>query len=341
MTDPSFYNKSGPFTLGEIANLSEAELLDPKHASLLITDTSTLGKASTGHISCLHNSKYIESLANTQASACVLQSKYIKNAPPHLALLLSKHPYRSFGIIAKLFYPSEVKSSFISPNAVIHSTAKIGENCSIGHGSIIEENVIIGNNCQIDVNCVISKGVILGEGCRISAGVTISHAIMGNFVFIKPGARIGQPGFGFHMDEKGHFDIPQLGRVIIGNDVHIGANTTVDRGSELDTIIGSGTRIDNLVQIAHNVEIGDNCVIVSQVGIAGSTKLGRFVIVAGQVGIAGHLNIGDKVRIAAQSGIMRDVATGETIAGSPAVPVRDFHKQTIAITQLIKGKKHV
>ncbi len=341
MTDPSFYNKSGPFTLGEIANLSEAELSDPKHASLIITDISTLGKASTGHISCLHNSKYIGNLTNTQASACILQAEHIKNAPPHLALLIAKHPYRSFGIIAKLFYPTEVKNSFISPSAVIHPTAKIGKNCSIGHGSIIEENVTIGDYCQIDAHCVISKGVILGESCRISACVTISHTIMGNFVFIKPGARIGQPGFGFHMDEKGHFDIPQLGRVMIGNDVHIGANTTVDRGSELDTVIGSGTRIDNLVQIAHNAEVGENCVLVAQSGIAGSTKLGRFVIVAGQVGIAGHLNIGDKVRIAAQSGIMRDVAAGETIAGSPAVPIRDWHKQTIAITQMIKGKKHV
>ena len=170
----------------------------------------------------------------------------------------------------------------------------------------------------------------------LESHVTITNTIAGDRLYVKPGARIGQPGFGFHMDERGHFDIPQIGCVRIGNDVQIGANTTIDRGSQHDTIIGNFCRIDNLAQIAHNVELGDGCVIVSQVGIAGSTKLGKFVIAGGQVGIAGHLNIGDGVKIAAQSGIMRDVAPGETISGSPAVPIREWHRQTIAIQRLTK-----
>jgi UDP-3-O-[3-hydroxymyristoyl] glucosamine N-acyltransferase len=203
---------------------------------------------------------------------------------------------------------------------------------------VIEDGVVLGKNCFVGPNTVIEQGCSIGNNAVIESNVTISHAIIGDDVFIKPGARIGQPGFGFYMDEQGHFDVPQLGRVLIGNHVHIGANTTIDRGSQADTLIGNGVRIDNLVQIAHNVEVGDNSVLVAQVGVAGSTKLGRFVIAAGQVGIAGHLTVEDGVKIAAQSGLMRNVGKGETVAGSPAVPVRDWHRQTIALQKLAKEK---
>ena len=231
-------------------------------------------------------------------------------------------------------------SKTISDFSFIEPTAKIGNNCTISAFAVIEADVVIGDSCFIGPHCIIQKGTILGNNCHLEAHVVIGYAVVGNQVYIKPGARIGQPGFGFHMDEKGHFDIPQLGRVLIGDHVHIGANTTIDRGSFADTIIGKGVRIDNLVQIAHNVEVGDNSVLVAQVGIAGSTKLGKFVIAAGQVGIAGHLNIGNGVKIAAQSGLMRDVVDRETIAGSPAVPVRDWHKQTIALQRLTKRKEN-
>jgi UDP-3-O-[3-hydroxymyristoyl] glucosamine N-acyltransferase len=185
---------------------------------------------------------------------------------------------------------------------------------------------------------VIGPGVELGDDCRVAANVTLSHCLIGARVVLHPGARIGQPGFGFASDAAGPVKIPQLGRVIIGDDVDIGANTTIDRGSGHDTIIGPGTMIDNLVQIGHNVVIGRGCILAGQVGISGSTKLGDFVMAGGQAGLAGHLNIGTGARIAAQAGLMKDVAAGETVIGAPAVPAIAFWRQVAMIQRLAKKK---
>lgn len=338
MADERFYQKSGPYTLqdltvacGTALGPSLSKGADP---NLVITDVAPLHKAEQGHISCLHNPKYIEQFKNTKASACLVAEEYVKYAPSGLALLVCPQPYRAYGQIAGLFYPHLKSTGGVSPQAAIHSTAKIGKNCVIGPFAVIEENVTVGDDCEIGAHSVIKAGVEIGNECRIESNVVISHSLIGQRVLVKPGARIGQKGFGFHMDESGHFNIPQLGRVMVGNDVEIGANTTIDRGAESDTVIGSGTRIDNLVQIAHNVQVGENCVIVAQAGVAGSTQLGRFVVVAGQVGITGHLVIGDGVKIAAQSGVMRNIDKGETVAGSPSVSVRDWHRQTIALKKL-------
>jgi UDP-3-O-[3-hydroxymyristoyl] glucosamine N-acyltransferase len=337
MPDSRFYHRGGPFTIQDLLAISGTTLADGGNPHLLIHDIAPLEKASMGHITCFHNPKYRQEFEQTKASACIIHPDYVQKAPDHLTILVSVQPYRAYGKIASLFYPPTLKEAAISPLANIHPTAKIGNNCYIGPFVVIEENATIGNNCQIGSHVVISQSVTIDDNCIIDPHVTIEFAIIGKRVHIKSGARIGQQGFGFHMDEKGHLSIPQLGRVIIENDVEIGSNTTIDRGAEPDTIIGAGTRIDNLVQIAHNVQIGENCVIVAQVGIAGSTKLGRYVVAAGQVGVTGHLQIGDGAKIAAQSGIMRDVAAGETVAGSPAVPFREWQRQTIALMRL--GKK--
>jgi UDP-3-O-[3-hydroxymyristoyl] glucosamine N-acyltransferase len=334
MADERFYQKAGPYTLQDLAAFCGAQLSSDTDPNLEVKDVAPLHKATIGQISCLHNPKYIEQFKETKASACLTSPEYAKYAPKGVGLLLSPKPYRAYGQVAGLFYPHTKKSGGVSPQAAVHSTAKIGKNCYIAPFAVIEENVQIGDGCEIGANTVIEAGVEIGNECRICSNVTISHALLGKRVFVKPGARIGQRGYGFHMDEDGHLNIPQLGRVIIADDVEIGSNTTIDRGAEADTVIGCGSRIDNLVQIAHNVQIGENCVIVAQVGIAGSTQLGRFVVAAGQVGIAGHLNIGDGVKIAAQSGVMRDIPKGDTVAGSPCVAVRDWHRQTIALKRL-------
>ncbi|MBY0281956.1 MAG: UDP-3-O-(3-hydroxymyristoyl)glucosamine N-acyltransferase [Alphaproteobacteria bacterium] len=338
MADSRFFKKSGPFTLAEICEQTKIEI--PENADPLrkFEGICFLEEATSKDISSYHHNKYLLQLQKTNAGICFVMPEAVKYVPSATVALVTKQPYRCFGKIASMFFPSSVASDSISPLASIHATAKIGKNCTIHPYAIIEENVSIGDDSVIGSHTVIKSGSVLGAKCVIESHVVITHALIGDEVYIKPGARIGQPGFGFHMDSLGHFNIPQLGRVIIGNDVQIGSNTTIDRGSLTDTKIGNGARIDNLVQIAHNVEIGDNSVLVAQVGIAGSTKLGRFVIVAGQVGISGHLTVGDGVKIAAQSGIMRNVDKGETIAGSPAIPVRDWHKQTIALKRLIKGK---
>jgi len=341
VADERFYKKSGPCTLQDLAVSCGATLSTGVDPNQVIMDVAPLHKAGATHISCLHNPKYIEQFRQTKAGACLVLPEYAKYAPDGVSLLLSPHPYRAYGQVAALFYPHIRRKGGVSSQASVHSTARIGKNCYIGPFSVIEANVVVGDGCEIGSHSIINYGVELGEECRIASNVTISHALLGKRIVVKPGARIGQKGFGFYMDEKGHLDIPQLGRVIIGDDAEIGANTTIDRGSEADTHIGCGTRIDNLVQIAHNVHIGENCVIVAQTGIAGSTHLGRFVVAGGQVGISGHLAIGDGVRIAAQSGVMRDIEGGGTVAGSPSIPVRDWHRQTVALRKLIEreGKK--
>lgn len=331
MADKRFYQKSGPYTLQYLAVVCKATLTPHADPNQAITDVASLNKAGATHISFLHNLKYVDQFKQTKAAACLVTPEYAKYAPPGVSVLLSSQPYRAYGQVAALFYPYLKKESVISPQAVIHSTAKIGKNCYIGPFAVIGAHVTVGDGCEIEAHSVIDSGVELGKECRIGPNVTISYALVGSHVIIKPGARIGQKGFGFHMDKEGHFNIPQLGRVIIGDNVEIGANTTVDRGAEMDTEIRYGTRVDNLVQIGHNVQIGENSVIVAQVGISGSTQLGRFVVVAGQAGIAGHLTIGDGVKIAAQSGVMRDIAEGQTVAGFPSVPVQQWHRQTTAL----------
>jgi len=196
----------------------------------------------------------------------------------------------------------------------------------------------VGARCQIGANTVIGAGVALGDACRIAANVTLSHCLIGARVVLHPGVRIGQPGFGFAPDAAGPVKIPQLGRVIVGDDVDIGANTTIDRGSGHDTVIGAGTMIDNLVQIGHNVVLGRGCILAGQVGISGSTKLGDFVMVGGQSGLAGHLNIGGGARIGAHAGVMRDVEPGQTVIGAPAVPAIAFWRQVAMIQRLAKQK---
>ena len=341
MIDSRFFKVCGPFSLDDLCKMADIKKPDSFSGEVLFTATASLTEANQDSVSFFHNPKYLDQLKNTQAGACVVAEEFVSYVPSGTVPLVSQKPYRDFAKICTAFYPRNNVYEGMNSRAFIDPTATIGKNCSVAPGVVIEANVTIGDNSVIGPNTVIERGCVIGQGAVIESNVTISHAIICDKFYVKPGARIGQPGFGFHMDEKGHFDVPQLGRVLIGHDVHIGANATIDRGSQSDTIIGNGVRIDNLVQIAHNVEVGDGSVLVAQVGIAGSTKLGRFVIAAGQVGIAGHLNIGDGVKIAAQSGLMRHVNKGETVAGSPAVPVRDWHRQTLVLQRMAqeKGKK--
>jgi len=204
---------------------------------------------------------------------------------------------------------------------------------------VILDGVQIGKGCYIEAGAVIGRNVQIGDYVRIGANANISHAHIGSYSRLYPGVRVGQDGFGFAIDPKGHVKVPQLGRVMIGQHVEIGANSCIDRGAGPDTEIGDGTWIDNLVQIGHNVKIGRGCIIVSQVGISGSTVLEDFVALGGQAGVAGHLRIGMGARIAAQSGIMKNVPAGEEQMGSPALPIRDFMKQVALLKRLIKKDK--
>jgi UDP-3-O-[3-hydroxymyristoyl] glucosamine N-acyltransferase len=341
MTDPRFFKNKGPFTLGELAVLGQCEIGrgDP---SLVLEDVAPLDKAEPGCISPFLKTKYLDTLVNTKASACILTSEMVENAPDRLALLISKHPYRSYALIAAAFYPQERKAGDISPSAMIHPTAKLGKDVVIGPMTVIGANVEVGDYVEIGPLSVIEEGVIIGENSVIGSHVSISHALIGKKVHIKPGAKIGQSGFGFFMDSGdmgGHVPVPQLGRVIIHDFVEIGANTTIDRGSGQDTIIGIGTRIDNLVQVAHNVHFGKGCVMVAQSGVAGSTKFGDYVAAGGQAGFADHLTIGTGARVGAQCGIMRNVEPGETLAGSPAMPLKAHYRQVAVLKRLAEENR--
>jgi UDP-3-O-[3-hydroxymyristoyl] glucosamine N-acyltransferase len=240
-------------------------------------------------------------------------------APPGMALLISENPYRSYALAAAKFYPWPV-TPYISKAAHIDPGAQIGAGC------IIEPGAVIG------------RGVVLGQGCWIGANATLSHCVLGQRVRVHAGARIGQDGFGFALGAKGHVPVPQLGRVMIGDFVNIGANSCIDRGAGPDTVIGAGTVIDNLVQIGHNVKIGRGCVIVAQVGISGSTVIEDGVVLAGQAGVAGHLTIGKGARIAAQSGVIGDVPAGEEWVGFPAMPRRAFWRLHAGLKKLLSNR---
>lgn len=340
MADERFFTVAGPFTLGRLAEMTGSVLSDPDAAGKAVIDVSSLQDADGMKITFFDNRKYLEAFKATKAAACFVKPDLAGFAPSGMVCLTHANPYKAYALTAQAFYPAEPVREFKAPSAVIDKSAVIGRDCRIDHGAIIGGNVRIGNRCRINAHAVICGGVEIGDDCEIGAHTYVTHALIGAKVRLHPGVCVGRPGFGFAIDPAGYVAVPQLGRVIIEDDVEIGANTTIDRGAGPDTVIGRGSRIDNLVQIGHNVVLGRGCVLVAQSGISGSTQLGDHVMVGGQSGFAGHLKIGSGARIAAQSGIMRDIEKGQEVMGYPAVPIRQFMRQTAALSKIAtkKGK---
>ena len=301
---------------------------------------AALDQAGPGALSFLDNPRYAGDLASTRASACLVAPRHAAAMPAGSAALVVAEPYRAFAIVLGHMYPAAMRpgSTFgvagLAPGASIHPEARLEQGVTVDPGAVIGPRAEIGTGTTIGANCVIGPDVRIGRSCAIGPQVTLLNALVGNRVIIHPGARIGQDGFGFAMGARGHLKVPQVGRVVIQDDVEIGANSTIDRGSNRDTIIGEGTKIDNLVQIGHNVVIGRHCVLVSQSGVSGSTTVGDFVAVGGQAGLTGHLSIGAGAQIGAQAGVMADVAAGARIVGSPAMAVREFFKQVTTLKRL-------
>jgi UDP-3-O-[3-hydroxymyristoyl] glucosamine N-acyltransferase len=270
------------------------------------------------------------------AGAVIVHPDLQAHVPPNSVPIVTTEPYAGWARVAALFHPMPPVSPGIHPSAIVAECARIDPSAQIGPLCVIEAGAEIGPRCQIGPGAVVGSGVVLGPDCRIGAHVSLSHALLGARVYVYPGARIGQEGFGFTAIKTGFLTVPQLGRVILEDDVEVGANTTIDRGSARDTVIGAGSRLDNLVQIGHNVVIGRCCVIVAQVGISGSTVLEDFVRVGGQAAMAGHLLIGKGAQIGAQAGVISDLPPGVTVLGSPAQPKQEFFRQVAKLRHLAK-----
>lgn len=338
MADSRFFSVSDPFTLAQLAEISGANPAEGADPAARFVDVAPLDLAGPDDVSFLDNRKYTEAFTRSKAGLCIVAPEMADKAPAGMALLLSSDPYRAYARVAQAFHPSPAPEPWTAPTAFVAPSARVGEGCRIEPGAVIEDGAEVGARCHIGANAVVGRGVKLGDDCTIGACATLSHAMVGNRVNIYPGARIGQDGFGFAMGPQGHLKMPQLGRVVIGNNVEIGANTTVDRGAGPDTVIGDGCMIDNLVQIGHNVQLGRGCVIVAQAGISGSTHLGDFVAVGGQAGITGHLKIGTGARVAARAGVIRDVVPGETVGGTPAVPMAEWLRQSALLSKMARKK---
>ena len=329
--DARFFGRAGPFALSDVAAAAGGTT---QPCALTLSGVAPLQTAGPEHVSFLDNRKYAPLLETTRAGAVVVHPDLAARVPAGCAAIVTAEPYLGWARVAALFHPTPPPRPGRHPTAVVDAEAQVDPSAEIGPLAVIGARASIGARCRIGPAAVIGEGVVLGADCRIGAHASVSHALVGARSYIYPGARIGQEGFGFATTANGFVTVPQLGRVVIGDDVEIGANSTVDRGSIQDTVIGAGTRIDNLVQLGHNVHLGRCCVIVSQAGISGSTVVEDFVQVGGQAGLTGHLHIGRKARIGAQGGIMTDVPAGADVVGSPAMPVREFFRQVATLRRL-------
>jgi UDP-3-O-[3-hydroxymyristoyl] glucosamine N-acyltransferase len=338
MADPRFHRRRGPFRLADVVAVAGVPVPADADPERLFLDVGSLDAADPGCVSYLDQAGYAAAAGATSAGAVLLRDGQQEVVPAGTVAIVVGHPVKIFARIARLFYPDEVPAGGVDPAAHVHAGATVAAGTRIDPGAVVGEGAEIGPDCHVGANATIGAGVRIGAGSRIGAGVNISHAIIGQRVVLMPGTQVGQTGFGFASDAAGHLRVPQLGRVLIDDDVEIGANCCVDRGAAGDTVIGRGTIIDNLVQIAHNVRIGRGCVIVSQAGVAGSTELDDFVVLGGQVGLSGHIKVGKAARVAAKSGVMRDVPAGTEVAGYPSVPIRQWHRQTVALGRLSTRK---
>ncbi len=329
--DPRFFARTGPHALSVVAAAAGGTCDAPERT---LSGVAPLQAAGPGEVSFLDNRRYADLLATTGAGAVIVHPAMAGRVPEGCAAIITAAPYVAWARVAALFHPGPPAHPGRHATAHIDPAARIDPTAEIGPFVVVGPAAEIGAGCRVAAHASIGPGVVIGADCRIGEHVSVSHALLGRRVTLFPGARVGQDGFGFAITEAGFLSVPQLGRVLIEDDVEIGANTTIDRGSAQDTVIGAGSRLDNLVMIGHNVRLGRGCVIVAQAGISGSTVLEDFVMVGGQAGLIGHLRIGKGARLGAQAGIMADVEPGAEVVGSPAMPVRAFFRQVAALRRL-------
>jgi UDP-3-O-[3-hydroxymyristoyl] glucosamine N-acyltransferase len=337
--DPRFFQHTGPHTLAAVvdATLVDGQGAEAPPRRLMLHAVAPLAAATDRDVTfCLNNRKHLQALQATGAAAVIVHPDMRDKVPETAVAIATADPLLAWTKVAALFHPIAPVTPGIHPSAIVAASARIDPSVEVGPLAVIGEHVTIGPRGRIGAMVVIGDGVEIGREVRIGPHATLSHALIGDRVYIYTGVRIGQDGFGFAVTPDGFHTVPQLGRVVIEDDVEIGANTTVDRGALEDTVIGAGTRIDNLVQIAHNVRIGRACVIVSQAGISGSSVLEDHVVLAGQAGLAGHLRIGKGARVGAQAGVMTDIPPHTEVLGSPAQPAKSFFKEVAILRRWVR-----
>jgi UDP-3-O-[3-hydroxymyristoyl] glucosamine N-acyltransferase len=340
MTEAFFFQRGSGLSLPEIVALTGAEPQCGAELDRRITGVAALNCAAPNDLCFLDSAKFADQASICEAGACLTLERFAHFLPHRVSLLYAHEPYRAFVQVSRILFPDALRPSSlieahgVAAGALVHPTARLESGVTVDPGAVIGPRAEIGAATVIGAGTVIGPNVHIGRDCAIGPNVSIIHALIGDRVIVHPGCRIGQDGFGYLMGAAGHVKVPQIGRVIIQDDVEIGANTTIDRGAMSDTVIGEGTKIDNLVQIAHNVRIGRHCVLASQTGISGSAVIEDNVVTGGQVGIADHVTIGAGAALGAKAGIMHNAPAGARWVGVPAKPVKQFFREVAALERL-------
>jgi UDP-3-O-[3-hydroxymyristoyl] glucosamine N-acyltransferase len=342
MRDSRFIPPPPVMRVSEVAELVGAKLVrgDPDAA---IVGAAPLEIAGEGELSFLDNPKYVKFLTGLKASACLCQARYADRVSDGVAVLETAEPHRSYARYLAKAFPSALRpSGFFGKSEIagtVHPAASLEEGVRVEPGAVVGARAEIGRGTVISAGAVVGPAVAIGRDCYIGANAAIQYALVGNGVIIHPGVSLGHDGFGFAMGRQGHLKVAQVGRVIVQDDVEIGANSGVERGANRDSVVGEGTKIGSQVQIGHNVEIGRHCILVSQVGIAGSARLGDFVVIGGQSGVNGHVHIGNGAHIAAVSAVHGDVPPGARWGGVPAGPVKEWFREMGALRRLAQKER--
>jgi UDP-3-O-[3-hydroxymyristoyl] glucosamine N-acyltransferase len=343
MSEPVFQRRARGLTLAEIAALTGATAPPAPLLTRRIANVAPLDLAAPSDLTFFDNKNYATAARATHAGACFTTAALAKHLPAHVPVLVTTAPFRAFVMVVRELFPHALRPSSLAEagtvaGAHVHPTARLENDVTIEPGAVIGSRAEIGGGSVIGATAVIGSEVCIGRSCSIGAGSVITDALIGDRVIIHPGCKIGQDGFGFVLGDKGHLKVPQIGRVIIQDDVEIGAGTTVDRGAIRDTVIGEGSKIDNLVQVGHNVSIGRCCVVAAQSGISGSSTLGDFVALGGSVGVSDHVTIGEGAQLAAASNVHADVPPGARWGGTPAKPVKLWLRETMTLAKLARAK---